>query len=211
MKKILYILMCVAFVSCHSSKKGTKQNGTNVPDSALTTINTPVKKADPVPEKKEVYMPQDMNFTSKVKAKVAANGQDISTSGSLRMRWNDVIQLSLVDPILGITEVGRIEFSQDNVLVVDRINKQYCQESYEKIASLTKQPISFDEVQTLVWKQAEANVGNTVNITIPAKKKVNIELRLTNRGTSSDWDAHTTVSSRYKKVDAETLFKALMQ
>ncbi len=221
MKKVVYLLLaCAVVAGCRSSKKAAKDDGLTAPESDITTIQAPNgqlettengKKDKKEDKKKDSYKPKNTIFTAKVKAKVTAGGESISTSGSLKMRWDDVIQLSLVDPIFGITEVGRLEFSADNVLVIDRINKQYCQETYEKITSLTKQPISFETVQTLVWQQAEVGVSDNVTFTIPAKKKITVDLRLTNKGNSSNWEAHTTVSTKYKKVDAETLFKALMQ
>ena len=56
------------------------------------------------------------NVTAKVRVRVAMGDRSISTTGTLRMRRNDVIQISLVDPLVGIAEVGRMEFTPTNVL-----------------------------------------------------------------------------------------------
>ena len=64
--------------------------------------------------------------TAKINMDVDADGKQISCGGSLKMKRDDVIQLSLT--FLGF-EVGRLEFTPKDVLVVDRIHKQYSRAS----------------------------------------------------------------------------------
>ncbi len=85
----------------------------------------------------------------------------ITVPGSLRMRKDQVIRLQLFIPILG-TEVGRLEFTPDYVLIVDRMNKQYIKGDYSQIDFLSDNGISFYSLQALFWNE----------LVSPGKRKV---------------------------------------
>ena len=93
------------------------------------------------------------NLTAKVKVVVDVDGKSVSTSGSLKMKKDDVIQLSLVDPLLGVMELGRMEFTKTRVLIVDRVNKQYVDVPYSDVSFLTKANIDFYTLQSLFWHE----------------------------------------------------------
>ena len=172
-------------------------------DSAKKKVETamPVKKA---PEHKEII--------SKVRVKIVSdNDKEMSTNGQLKMRWNDVVQITLVDPLLGVMELGRMEISTDSVLVIDRINKRFISESYHKLSQLAGRTINFEDVQDLFWNQVQKTGANgTVSYTIPINKPITIELRLGNINYESDWEGHSIVSSKYQQVSIEALFKAML-
>ena len=60
--------------------------------------------------------------SSKVKFTVETGPQSLSLTGNLRMKRDDVIRLQLM--AFGFVEAGRMEFTKDYVLIMDRINKQ---------------------------------------------------------------------------------------
>ena len=184
MKRIVIILLgMILLASCRSSKKMAKADKDAVGSKVETLV--PAKKA---PEHKE-----------------------ISTNGQLKMRWNDVIQISLVDPLLGVMEVGKMEISTDSVLVIDRVNKRYISETYSRLSAVTGVPVTFDAVQNIFWEQVQKTGANgTVNYTIPLSKPVTLELRLGNFNYDSGWNGHTSVSGKYQKVSVEALFKAML-
>ena len=208
MKKIILFLLPVALMlaSCRSSKKVTNDE-VNTPKIETTTVvnqNTNTKNEATKPSE-----PKETNFTAKVKVTITRGDQNISTNGMLRMRYNDVIQLTLVDPILGITEVGRMELSPDNMLIIDRINKRYVSAGYNEIEALRSKNIDFNAIQALFWEEAEKS--NDLSYTIPMKTSIKLDLKLSGKGHSDGWDAHTSVSSKYTKTDADKLFKSLVQ
>lgn len=92
-------------------------------------------------------------MTAKIKARLSLPSDNISTSGTLRMKRGEVIQVSLVDPILGITEVVRIEFTKDKVLIIDRLGRRYLEEPYSKVTFLQKADISFSTLESLFWNE----------------------------------------------------------
>ena len=95
---------------------------------------------------------RDRQFvTSKIKVSIEVGGQDISLSGSLRKKRDDVIRLQLV--ALGFIEAGRIEFTPDYVMVMDRINKQYVRVKYADVGFLRESGLNFQSLQALFWNE----------------------------------------------------------
>lgn len=66
------------------------------------------------------------------------------------MKRNDCIRLSL--RVFGI-EVGLMEFTPEEVLIVDRYNKQYVRARYEEVAFLHEARIDFYALQALFWNE----------------------------------------------------------
>ena len=221
MKKIFWLLipallMCSA---CRSGKSGTKgkkdptQPTTTVvteTDKTKSTTTSPSTKEDKQdPDLSKMQIPVGTNFTSKVRVTITQDGKDITTNGNLRMRYDDVIQITLVDPLLGIAEVGRLELSPDNVLIIDRVNKRYVSTSYEEFSALKSKNIGFKTIQEFFWQ--EAKKGDKFAYTIPAKSDIKLDLKLSNKGNASNWNGHTQVSDKYTKTDANKLFSSMIE
>ena len=114
-------LLVLTLASCHSSKKAMKDKSDKTkPTTTITTSTTSTKKPDrQEPDLNKMKVAVGTNFTSKVRVTITQEGKDVTTNGNLRMRYGDVIQLTLVDPVLGIAEIGRLELSPDKVLIID--------------------------------------------------------------------------------------------
>lgn len=227
----------------------------------------------------------DMNFTATM------GDKDVSVPGALRMRRNKVIRIQLFIPILG-SEVGRLEFTPDYVLVVDRMHKQYVKGDYNQLDFLRDNGLNFYSLQALFWNElfipgtsrvgegdlstfnANTNAsGDNVPVTLqngrmnfvwnaskqngqinetdvtytsqnsgkstltwkysdfqpigskmfPASqvfsfttqsvknaKKMTVELKMDGFKTNDNWDAETTLSSKYKQVDANDVLGKLL-
>lgn len=227
----------------------------------------------------------DLNFTATM------GDMNVSVPGALRMRRNKVIRLQLFVPILG-TEVGRLEFTPDYVLVVDRIHKQYVKGDYKQLDFVRDNGLNFYSLQALFWNELfipgttrvgegdlstfNADTGgsgdnvpirlqsghmsylwntsrqngqiNETDVTyssvkdgkseltwkyadfkpigakmFPASqvftflsqavknaKKMTIELKMDGFKTNDNWEAETTVSSKYKQVDAQEVLGKLL-
>ena len=72
------------------------------------------------------------NIVGDLRFNIKAGGKDITVPGSLHMRKNQVIRIQLFIPILG-SEVGRLEFTPDYVLVIDRMHKEYIKATYDQL------------------------------------------------------------------------------
>ena len=92
------------------------------------------------------------------------NGKGITIPGQLRMRKDEVVRLSLQMPLIG-TELGRLEFTKDYVLIVDRMHKQYVKTSYSQVGFLHDNGITFYSLQALFWNKLLLPGKTTVNYT----------------------------------------------
>ena len=88
----------------------------------------------------------DMSFNIKM------GDKDITVPGSIHMRRNEVIRLQLFIPLLG-SEVGRVEFTPNEVLVVDRMHKEYVQANYSQLDFLKNNGLNFYSLQALFWNE----------------------------------------------------------
>ena len=86
--------------------------------------------------------------SSKLKFSVQLGDKDASLSGSLRMKRDDVIRLQLM-AAFGLVEVARLEFTTEEVLMMDRINKQYIKLPYAQVDFLRSRGINFYTLQAL--------------------------------------------------------------
>jgi hypothetical protein len=204
-------LLVLTLASCHSSKKAMKDKSDKTkPTTTITTPTTSTKKPDrQEPDLNKMKVAVGTNFTSKVRVTITQEGKDVTTNGNLRMRYGDVIQLTLVDPVLGIAEIGRLELSPDKVLIIDRVNKRYVDTNYEEFSALKSRNIDFNTIQEFFWQ--EAKKGDKFAYTIPAKKDIKLDLRLSNKGNNANWETHTTVSGKYTKTDANKLFRSIVE
>ena len=90
-------------------------------------------------------------ITSKLKFTLEINNQQMQLTGNLKMKRDDVIRLQLM--AFGFVEAGRLEFTPEYVLIVDRINKQYLKMPYEQLEFLNNTNIDFYTLQALFWNE----------------------------------------------------------
>ena len=138
--KVAILAWPLVFVSCKSKKVVTENNPTPVQTSQTQFLN---KVKDNVQTTKFI--------TSKVKFTVEVGSQNISLTGNLRMKRDDVIRLQLM--AFGFVEAARLEFTKDYVLIMDRINKQYLKAPYMSIDFLRNSGLNFYSLQALVWNE----------------------------------------------------------
>jgi len=88
---------------------------------------------------------------SELTASLSINLQGTKVNGQLRMRRGRSIQLSA--SMLGLVEVGRIEFLPDMVVVMDRIHNLYSVCHYADIPYRNELGLDFEVVQALLWNR----------------------------------------------------------
>ena len=101
------------------------------------------------------------NIVGNMNFNLQAADKDITVPGKLSMRKDEVIRIQLMIPILG-TEVGRLEFTPNYVLIIDRLHKEYIKADYTQVDFLKKQGVNFYSLQALFWNQ----------LLVPGTKKV---------------------------------------
>lgn len=90
-------------------------------------------------------------ITSKVKFSVEVGAQQLTLTGNLKMKRDDVIRLQLM--AFGFVEAGRLEFTKEYVLVMDRINKLYLKVPYQQLDFMRNSGLDFYALQALFWNE----------------------------------------------------------
>lgn len=99
-------------------------------------------------------------ISAKVHVDFEQNGKNQSFNCKLRIKEDSAVWVSIA-PLLGI-ELFRMVITADSVKLVDRLNKRYFTDSLAVLETMTKVPVSFDVLQSLL-------TGTLVNLH-PAQK-----------------------------------------
>lgn len=171
---ILLSAMIVLLASCASKKSMDK---TTLPTDKTSTA----EKQQPSSVQKLTYVQKvydnqvyAKNITGSISFTVQTDGKNITVPGSLHMRKDEVIRLQLFIPILG-SEIGRLEFTPDHVLIVDRLHKEYIQAEYSQVDFLQRNGISFYSLQALFWNQLFLPGQNQLGETLLKKFDVDLD------------------------------------
>lgn len=139
------------FASCGTKKSVVTSPSSTVSHSTSAPTNESVSQLTYVQKvfDRQLYQKNivgDMTFSIK------AGSVDHSLPGSLHMRKDEVIRLQVFIPLLG-SEIGRLEFTPDYVLILDRIHKEYIKADYNQLDFLKKNGLNFYSLQSLFWNQ----------------------------------------------------------
>lgn len=140
--KAVLLAASLTLVACHSSKSVVKETPGVVSTLERTEL---IGRVVDHAQKNTPYI------GSKLKFAIDVGKQQLSVSGTLRMKRDDVIRLQLM--ALGLVEAARLEFTRDSVLIMDRINKQYLKAPYDDVDFLRDSGINFHMLQALFWNE----------------------------------------------------------
>lgn len=145
-----WILIAGLLVASCSSTKSLRKNQMTIGNlSAEEYVKAVINQA---PDWKAV--------TAKMQLTLARSAQEVQVSGSLKMKRDEVIQLSLA-PVLGI-EVARAEITPDGVLVIDRLHKKYVKVSFSELKDRMNADLDYHAFQSLFLNE----------IFVPGKQKL---------------------------------------
>lgn len=213
--------LCLLLAAC-ASKKHAASTSTVVPEGQAVVVSSSQDNTKPADAKQKK---QETCITSRLRLDLAAGGRNASVGGTLRMKRDDVIQLSLTT--FGILEVARIEMTPEYFMLIDKMGRQYMKSSYSSISFLRDADIDFRTLQAFFWDEQTSyipgwertdfvNVGERSlptrhNITIPARNKtIKAELTLSNLNTDSEWEKRTQVPARYREVSVDEAITRIM-
>ena len=146
-KRFLWlVLMALVVVSC-----GTKKTVVDSSTDVKTVTGTEDAEQLKLNYMRRVYdnAVYTQNIVSNIDFSIDTGSKDISVGGSLHMRKDDVIRIQLT--AFGLMEVGRLEFTKDYVMIVDRIHKEYIKADYNKVSFLQRNGLNFYSLQALFW------------------------------------------------------------
>lgn len=147
----LLLVGIMGLVASCGSKKAIVQDSSTISARAQEAVSPRVRELTFV---QKVYDNQVYanNIVGDMTFRIKMGSKEVTVPGALRMRKDEVIRIQLFIPLLG-TEVGRLEFTPDYVLIVDRMHKEYIKADYNQVDFLQAQGISFYSLQALFWNQ----------------------------------------------------------
>lgn len=138
------LLGSLLMVSSCKHRAGTAAGGSSVAGGAHSA-GLAAKAVDIINANRQT----ETTLTAKASIKLQAGEKSAGVSGTLRMKRDDVIQLSLA--FLGLMEVGRLEITPDYFLLIDRMNHQYVRVAYSQVPFFQQSGIDFHTFQSLFW------------------------------------------------------------
>lgn len=147
----IIVAATLVFASCGTNKAIVKQPTTVKQTTAPTQSSVQKQKLQFVQKVSDQSLYQK-NLVSDLSFTLNTGSRNISVPGILHMRKDEVIRIQLLIPLIR-SEVGRIEFTKDYVLFIDRMHKQYVKASYNDVAFLKDNGINFYSLQALFWNQ----------------------------------------------------------
>ena len=149
-KMTAVVVAALLVTSCSTIRNlGKKSNKSQVEASGTVLPDTLQKDAF---LQKVTDNAQSTRFiTSKIKFSVEVGNRQMTLTGNLKMKRDDVIRLQLM--AFGFVEAGRLEFTKDYVLIVDRINKQYLKVPYAQLEFFRHSGVDFNMLQALFWNE----------------------------------------------------------
>ncbi|MBQ7419172.1 MAG: DUF4292 domain-containing protein [Prevotella sp.] len=140
--KLAALALPLILVACGTQKKAVKDVKTTTPTEM---------KSQQFLQKVNDNAQYTKFITSKVKFSVEVGNQQLTLTGNLKMKRDDVIRLQLM--AFGFVEAGRLEFTKDYVLIMDRINKQFIKASYTQLDFMRNSGLNFYSLQSLFWNE----------------------------------------------------------
>lgn len=166
MRNISVLALAVMLLTACGTQKAALSNNGKATDVTKTTAVKDDNKAQlDFLDKVNSNASYQKNISANIVFKASQDGgKEISVPGQLRMRKDEVVRISLQVPLIG-TEVGRLEFTKDYVLIMDRIHKQYVKAKYDQVGFLRDNGITFYSLQALFWNKLLLPGKTTVGYT----------------------------------------------
>lgn len=193
--KLLPIAALTLLASCASQRQATS-------DTPLSKTTTTPSTASALSLVQRVYDNRvyTENIVSGMTFQLQTGNKNIQVSGKLSMRRDKIVRLQLSLPIIG-TEVGRVDFTPDHVLLVDRIHKEYVEAAYSQVSFLSENGIDFYMLQALFWNQLFLPGKRTLSEsslksfgTGTATSSTNVPVTFSQGNLSYQWDVAQTTA-----------------
>ena len=176
---VALMAMAITFSACRSSKRAAREKDTDTTTAASPQVSvdehgitvTPQQGDDSAKNKKaDKAAKSGKSKKSSVVARINENrqtargirgkmsiglrmgdGTSLSASGSIKMKRDEIIQLSIT--ALGLVELGRMELTPKYLFIQDRYHKRYLKSAWSDIPSLKSAGVDFNTFQALFWNE----------------------------------------------------------
>ena len=115
--RLFLLLLCGMIASCASKKHAVTSTTAQSGETTIAVTPSQDNTQPAKPQKKD-----EACITSRLRLDLSSGSKSASVGGTLRMKKDDVIQLSLVT--FGILEVARIEMTPDYFMLIDKVGRE---------------------------------------------------------------------------------------
>ena len=147
----LLLLTCAFAMAACGSKKNLVEDKGKQPGTTITTPGVQGRDSKAAISALLASAPAASNLVASIDFNIKSGKKDITVDGKISMRRDEVIRIQLSP--LGLVEVGRLEFTPDTVLIMDRMHKQFLKSGYGQVSFLRNNGIDFNALQALFWNQ----------------------------------------------------------
>ena len=141
------LLLCLLLLASCGTRKKAESSSAVVSEGTGTTASA----LQHIVEKVNAQRQDETYATAKMRLALSSGDKSVSIGGTLRMKRDDVIQLSLVT--FGILEVARIEMTPDYFMGIDKVGKQYVRAAFGDVPFFRSAGIDFYTLQALFWDE----------------------------------------------------------
>lgn len=214
---ILSATAALMLCACGSSRK-VANDSTTVVSTSTTAPST--STAPSAPAVQNPVAPGVQQFVSDLDVKIGVGQDSYNLGGKLSMKRDAVVRINLT--YMGFIEVATVEFTPQNILIVNRISREYTRMGYNDLDVLTKNGINFTTIQDMGWQKFYAGQGkkvtdadldkaieNMLNSNVKGANKVTVHLEVGKPDTKRQFETTTTVKSSYTEVPAQLLVSKL--
>lgn len=214
---ILSATAALMLCACGSSRKvandSTIVSSTTPSQQSGTTATTPPVVQSPV-------APDVQQFVSDLDVKIGVGKDSYNLGGKLSMKRDAVVRINLT--YMGFIEVATVEFTPQNILIVNRVSREYTRMGYNDWDVLSRNGITFNTIQDMGWQEFYAGQGKKVsdatldkaiekmlNANIKGDNKVTVHIGVGKPDTKRQFETTTTVKYSYTEVPAQLLVSKL--
>lgn len=147
---------------------------------------------------------------AKVEYKVPFKGKNHRVNGQLRMRSGERILFSVQMPVL-LSEVGRVEITPDEVLLVDRMGKRYLRASARDLRDVVRLERLFKKMDEFIRKAAHGGPASIKAGDLGIRQIPEAGFRLHHFSLESFELPATRLSPKYKEVTIEEVAALLKE
>ncbi len=224
----------MAMSGCRSHRRAARERKAALAEAAMSGLDQTLaadKKYDK--ESKKNQRNTEVNaLQANMSMTLKSGNKSIKLTGSFRAKRDDVIQMNLVYTVFILpVNVGTLEITPTDILVLDRMGKRYCRVAYEDVAQFKKYGIDFQYLQNLFWGDGEEISGANISCTydswtnlslgrFPAdmtftvrsrSKSATAVMQLTDIQESDQWNNRTSVGNKYTPVSLDAVMNAIMK
>ena len=149
-KYTLYIILASALLlalsSCHPKKHAVKEG-----EAAATQLTKEQRKVSTIVTQVNANRQDVIGIRAKMSLHLTLGSKSATVGGSLKMKRDEIIQLSLT--ALGLLEVGRMELTPEYLFIQDRMHKQYMQVAWKDVEIFRQADVDFGIFQALFWNE----------------------------------------------------------